>query len=137
MGVSEGAEGSQLILVVDDDDDIRDLMAIILRGAGYQVITATDFSSALLQVERFRPELALLDLNMPGLSGLELILQIRRNLDDRIRLIPLVIVSAFAERPSVDFDQKDGRTEFLNKPFQAAALLGQVARLLSAYGTFN
>ena len=123
---------SFLILVVDDDEDIRDLVTYILKGSGFRVMTAIDGSSALLQIEKHQPDLALLDVMLPGLSGLGVLQRIRNSQDERTRQMPVVMLSAMADRSNPEVDQTLGVSEFLAKPFQSSDLLELVTTILAA-----
>jgi CheY-like chemotaxis protein len=123
---------SFLILVVDDDEDIRDLITYILNSSGFQVISAIDGISALLQIEHHQPDLALLDVMLPGLSGLEVLQRIRNSQDGHTRQMPVVMLSALANKANPEVDQTLGVTKFLAKPFQSADLLELVSTILTA-----
>ena len=62
-----------VVLIAEDDRDIRDLVTVKLQAAGYQVIAVNDGLQALRQIRELRPDLALLDVMMPGISGLDII----------------------------------------------------------------
>lgn len=66
-----------VVLVADDDADIKDLVAFKLENAGYSVLSVADGDDALRQVREQRPQLAVLDVMMPGLSGLDVLREIR------------------------------------------------------------
>jgi CheY-like chemotaxis protein len=125
------SHASFLILAVDDDEDIRDLVTYLLQGEGYLVITAVDGPSALLQIENHHPDLVLLDVMLPGLTGLELLARIRNSKDERTRLMPVVMLSGIAGKSNPAVDQTSGVTEFLTKPFRSAHLLLLVSRLIA------
>jgi CheY-like chemotaxis protein len=79
------------ILVVDDDPDIVDYLSSFLRDEGYDVATAKDSATALTTVGEFRPDAILIDVLMPGRSGLDLLVTLRG--DPRWRDIPLVVIT--------------------------------------------
>jgi len=111
------------ILVVDDDTALVDFVVSALREAGYAACAAYDGESALLAIETARPALVLLDLHLPGLSGVDVAAHLRRhNLAD----VPVVLVTgdapAAALLPTVDFP------EYLLKPFHLDALLACIRR---------
>ena len=110
------------ILVVDDEDEIRELVAIVLMDEGYEVETAVNGVAALDLIRRRRPRLVLLDLNMPVMSGWEL--------HERLRTegagIPVVFMTAGNQaREEARRHQANG---FLAKPFDLDELLNTVAR---------
>jgi CheY-like chemotaxis protein len=79
------------VLVVDDDPDIIDYLETLLEDHGYQVGSATDAAQALTVVAEFRPDVVLIDVLMPGKSGLDLLVNLRR--DERWKDLPLVVVT--------------------------------------------
>jgi two-component system response regulator AtoC len=111
------------ILAVDDDQAIIDFVIGALREAGYLCCAAYDGESALLAIETARPALVLLDLHLPGLTGLDVVAQLRRH---NLAHVPIVLMTAdtaaAAELPTTMFP------EYLLKPFELTTLLGCVAR---------
>ena len=79
------------ILVVDDDPDIVDYLSSFLEDREFEVATAQSAASALVAVERFRPDVVLIDVLMPGRSGLDLLVNLRK--DPRFGEIPLVVIT--------------------------------------------
>jgi len=79
------------VLVVDDDPDVVEYLSSFLEDNGYEVATASDSASARESVARFRPDAILLDVLMPGKSGLDLLVNLRS--DPRWRDIPLVVIT--------------------------------------------
>jgi CheY-like chemotaxis protein len=115
-----------LVFVVDDDDDIRESLEVLLRLHGYHVATAADGAEALQRLRALspRPCLILLDLMMPGMNGFEL----RTAMDESTELsrIPVVVITGagavVAERASAM------HLDVLRKPFEPLALLQTVRR---------
>ena len=113
------------ILVVDDDADIRESLAFLLEGEGYEVHTAADGRQALALLERIpRPALALVDLRMPVMDGVELIEALRQ--DPRWARLPVVAFSA-ASTIAVP-----GDVPLLHKPIGVKLLLATVQQRRSA-----
>ena len=109
----------QTILVIDDDEAIGNLEEEVLRRAGYAVLRAYSGTEALLVLRERRPDLALLDLMLPGLSGEELL--------PRLEGIPVIVVSAKAAvQDKVDL-LLGGAADYLTKPFDTQELLARVA----------
>lgn len=79
------------VLVVDDDPDIIDYLETLLEDHGYQVGSAANAAHALTAVDEFRPDVVLIDVLMPGKSGLDLLVNLRR--DPRWKDLPLVVVT--------------------------------------------
>jgi PleD family two-component response regulator len=86
----------QTVLVVDDDASVRDYLTQVLAGAGFAVDTAVDATSALDAIGRKRPDVVLLEVQLPGMSGFDLCRRIRMN--RRTRLTPVVLVTDLADR---------------------------------------
>jgi CheY-like chemotaxis protein len=108
------------VLVVDDEPDIRFLLAVTLQMAGYRVIEAAHGGAALEQVRRTRPRLVITDLMMPVMDGHELIEQLRADRDTAA--IPIVLLSATA-------GTEPGADAVLTKPFDQDELVGLVGEL--------
>lgn len=122
------------ILIVDDDEDILGLVQMQLRKAGHQVMTAGSGPSALkLIAERGGPDLAVLDVGLPGMDGLDLLDAIRGH--DGLATLPAVFLSARVLPEDLAKGQAKGAT-YLTKPFVSSALLSAVAKALDE-GTGN
>jgi two-component system alkaline phosphatase synthesis response regulator PhoP len=123
---SNSADSSPLlILVVDDDEDIRNLFEHVLGDGGFQVITAINGHDALMKVEHQKPHLVLLDVMLPDVSGLE-VLQL-------IRQMPVIMVTARSEKSLTASDAESGMTEYLIKPFTPAVLLRHATSILARF----
>src|SRR3954447_2268611 len=117
------------ILVVDDDPDLRGLVEYRLRKAGHDVVAASDGESALAAVGAHgRPDLAVLDVAMPGVSGLELLAALRTRAD--LRTLPAVFLSARILPSDIAAGRALGAS-YLTKPFVAPALMAAVTTALS------
>jgi DNA-binding response OmpR family regulator len=112
------------ILVVDDEPDIRRTMAELLRDNGYEVLSAADGGAALSAYDDFAPQMLLLDLGLPGLSGIE----VARRLRVRHPELPIVFVSGHADRELLWTAVPGAR--LLRKPFQSEELYAEVRRCL-------
>ena len=114
------------LLVVDDDPAIRKMLTLLLESAGYAVQTATDGSDALSVIEAGQPDLLLVDLQMPGMGGLELL----RRLSDLTVVPPSIVISGQLDGRSLAQDA--GAAGFVSKPFDLDGLLDAVASALNA-----
>jgi CheY-like chemotaxis protein len=114
------------ILVVEDDHDSRQLLALLLEHQGHSVVTATDGMQALNVAREQRPALILLDLMMPIMSGEEF--RRAQLLDTRIRSIPVVVISAHHDAPNIAKRMKVAG--YVQKPVDYDALLDLCARTL-------
>jgi CheY-like chemotaxis protein len=110
------------ILIVDDDDAIREVVALILRDEGYRVATAPDGAQALALIAQAPPSLVLLDLHLPVMSGWEL----QAHLRDTAPAIPVVFMTAGAQ--AREEARRHAAAGYLGKPFDLTDLLRIVAR---------
>ncbi|WP_259465038.1 SpoIIE family protein phosphatase [Streptomyces sp. TLI_171] len=125
-----GAEpgGPAHVLVADDNADMRDYLARILRGAGHRVSTAGDGGAALAAVRADLPDLVISDVMMPGTDGLQLVAALRA--DARTAALPVLLLSARAGRDDALDGFDSGADDYLVKPFAAADLLARVRAAL-------
>jgi len=117
-----------LILVVDDENSLRTLVAEILSSEGYEVIQASDGLEALEMARQYRPSLILSDIMMPHMSGLELITALRQH--PSTASIPVILLSAAYILPPDQTNPK-GVAAFLAKPFDIATLAALVEKVSS------
>ena len=120
---------SARILVVDDEDDIRRLFTTILRRRGYAVTEAADGTTALALVSQEPPDLVMLDVAMPGLSGVDVAVTLRQ--EPAWAAIPIIFVSASGQRRQIERGLVSGAYAYLVKPVEIPALLAQVAAALN------
>ncbi len=113
------------VLIVDDEPQIRRIMRTTLAGAGYQVEDAKTGEEALAKVREFRPDLVLLDINMPGMGGLAACREIRA--DANVAIIMLTVRNA--ERDKVEALDA-GADDFVTKPFSTPELLARIRAAL-------
>jgi DNA-binding response OmpR family regulator len=126
--MTKDMDGSELVLVADDDDDIRALVAFRLERAGYEVITAPDGEAALqLALER-KPALAVLDVMMPKLDGYELTRRLREA--EETRRMPVILLTARAQESDVARGFDAGADDYLRKPFSPQELRSRVQAIL-------
>lgn len=118
----------RLVLVADDDEDILALVGIALTRAGVQYVTARDGASALALAQERLPALALLDVSMPELDGLEVTRRLRAA--EATRETPIILLTARAQSADVEQGFEAGATAYLSKPFTLAALTARVRELL-------
>lgn len=117
------------IAIVEDDTYINDLLCEALTAEGYDVLRAWSGTEALLLFQKTTPDLILLDLMLPGLSGEELL--------PRIRQIPVIILSAKAETGDKVNLLLNGAADYLTKPFEMPELLARIAVQLRKSNTSN
>lgn len=117
------------ILVVDDEETVRLLLEKQLRNAGYTVDLCADGRSALRVARENRPDLAILDLTMPGLDGYSLVTMFRR--DASLRM-PIIVLSGRVKEMDIQAALDAGADAFIAKPADRDALLAKVAELLGS-----
>jgi two-component system phosphate regulon response regulator PhoB len=116
------------ILVVEDEQPIRDLIAFGLRRAGCDVALAEHSQAALASIGDKRPDLVLVDWMLPDMSGLELVRQLRR--DANTRDIPIMMLTARAEEADKVAGLDSGADDYLTKPFSARELIARIQAVL-------
>lgn len=132
MALFHGLKGETppVVLVVDDDEGIRETVQWILEFEGYTVVTASDGIDAMEKLQAVSPRLILLDLMMPRMDGETFAQRLRQ--DERYRSIPILILSAFPYPPEKQCLL--GIQGYLQKPFDVRALLRMVTHSLEASG---
>lgn len=119
-----------LVLVVDDDDDIRELFSAILRRAGYRPRMATSGRQALEQAGELVPDLVISDVTMPGLSGLEVCRALKA--EPRTAATAVLLVSALSGEQDRADGLRAGADGYLTKPIPPTVLLERVESLLGS-----
>ncbi len=125
------AAGATTILICDDEPSLRELMRISLAGE-YSFVEAAHAAEAIELVERVQPDLVLLDVMLPGASGLTVLEQVRSG--SHSRDIPVLVISAFSAESDQRAARSAGATGFLKKPFDPEELKLLVEDLLGARG---
>lgn len=116
------------ILVVDDEEEIRSVLRLMLTRAGYDVREAEDGESALVAVQGKLPDLILLDVLMPGMDGFEVCRRVRA--EAATSRIPILMLSAKTDARSREEGLRAGATAYLTKPFVPAELIRHVEAAL-------
>jgi DNA-binding response OmpR family regulator len=117
-----------VVLVADDDADIRALVAFRLERAGYRVVTASDGEQALELVRAESPDLAVLDVMMPRLSGLEVTKRLRQQ--PETSRLPVILLTARVQEADVALGLEAGAHEYIKKPFSPQELGRRVQSIL-------
>ena len=120
--------GTPLVLVADDEEDIRALVAFRLKRAGYEVITAADGEEALTLATTRLPDLIVLDMMMPKATGLEVTRSLRGQ--DSTKDIPVILLTARAQEADVASGFEAGADDYVKKPFSPMDLQLRVQALL-------
>jgi len=117
------------ILIADDDPDIRDLVAFKLEQAGFDVTIVDNGVSALSRARENRPDLAVLDVMMPGMSGIDVCRQLRG--DPRTAALPVILLTARAQEGDVETGFGAGADDYVVKPFSPRELVSRVEAVLA------
>lgn len=119
-----------IVLVADDDPSILEILKLGFRTKGYEVITASDGKSAIQAIEQNRPDLLVLDIEMPHLTGIEVLRHLRKDWPT----LPVVIMTAHGTISLAVEAMKEGATEFITKPFEMEQLLLVIQKALEREG---
>lgn len=123
------SEDVRTVLVADDDEDILELVSFRLERAGYEVVTARDGSAALAAAQEHLPDLAVLDVMMPGLNGYEVTQRLRA--EGATRDIPVILLTARVQEADVNRGFEAGADDYLRKPFSPQELRARVQAIIS------
>src|ERR1700693_4477938 len=116
----------QSILVIDDDDSLRDTIGLMLENEGFRPVLVADGSTGLEQAFSLRPNLILVDLRMPGLSGIEVCKRLRA----ASMRTPVIVLSAMGDEIDKVLLLEIGADDYVVKPFGTRELLARVPPLL-------
>jgi DNA-binding response OmpR family regulator len=119
------------ILVAEDEQDIAEIFRIVLESKGYEPIITTDGEEALKQIQHHKPELLILDVMMPKMSGYTLVKELKK--DEALAGIPIMMVSAISQgsnKPDEFWQQGMGVEDYITKPFDPSELLKRIENLL-------
>jgi two-component system OmpR family response regulator len=117
---------AEMILIVDDEAGVRELLGDALRIAGFETSTASDGMSALTAIRNKKPDLLIIDINMPLMDGFELVERLRSTGDNT----PALMLSARADRVDVTRGLTLGADDYVTKPFGLEELLLRVKAIL-------
>jgi len=120
---------SKTILAVDDSASMRQMIGVTLRTAGYDVIEAVDGDEALEYARKYRVDLVLADVNMPGIDGITLVAQLRTL--PAYHLTPLLLLTTESSQERKLQGKQAGATGWMVKPFNPTQLLATLERVLS------
>ena len=117
------------IVVADDDTDILELVVFKLTQAGYDVVAVPDGVAALAAIEANPPRLAILDVMMPGLSGMDVLRKVRAN--EATKDLDIILLTARSRDSDVDAGFAIGASDYVIKPFSPRELVHRVNALLA------
>jgi DNA-binding response OmpR family regulator len=118
------------ILVVDDEEDIRNLAKMVLEGKGFKVLTASNSGNALIMAEEEHPDLILLDIVMPGRNGFDTckLLKFKPTTHD----IPVIMFSALGRQRDKEMAEEAGADDYITKPFDETSLVRIIEKHLNS-----
>ena len=116
------------ILLVDDYPDALEIWGLYLRSVGYDVLEADDGLKAVAQAHEHKPDVIILDLELPGITGFEAAVRLRRSPDTRH--IPLIAATGYSHLKQLNQARASGFDSIIVKPCEPAALVAEVERLL-------
>ena len=126
-----GRGAGTCVLLVEDEDQLRRVMKDLLERDGYTVAEARDGVQALDQVDRFAPDVVILDLNLPGLDGYSVLTQLRSR--PATRSIPVMVLTAKGDEDNEVRVFELGADDFITKPFRARALSARLEAVLGRH----
>jgi FixJ family two-component response regulator len=126
--MKEGDTASEIVYVVDDDGSVRDALSVMLTLEGFQVFGFGDGDSFLAAVRQRQPDCIILDVHMPGRSGLDVL----KELHHRHCAVPLFIISGQGDIPMAVDAIKNGALDFIEKPFNAATMVSRIHEAIAA-----
>lgn len=119
------------IVIAEDEPDIRELIAFTLRFAGYEVITGNNGEEGYQLTKTERPDLVMLDVRMPKLTGYEACKRIKA--EPELANIPVIFLSAKGQENEIEQGLAAGAEEYLLKPFAPDQLVDRVKTVLAKY----
>jgi CheY-like chemotaxis protein len=124
------ARGGELILVADDDGDVRELVVFRLERAGYRVVTAADGQEAVEVALERSPDVCVIDVMMPKLDGYQVTERLRAS--PGLAEVPIVLLTASVEDAAVSRGFEVGANDYIKKPFGPHELLERIAAALGS-----
>lgn len=126
---------SPRILVIDDDAAVRQILADMLELNGYEVVKAGNGLEGLAAARRDAPAIIITDVAMPGMTGFDLLEAFRK--DPELRTIPVIVISAYVDRPAIRRGMELGAADFITKPFTEAEVMHSIAARLEKLELLN
>lgn len=117
------------ILVVEDTEDNRQIMRDLLLSAGYDLVEAQDGAEGVAMAKSHRPDLILMDIQLPEVSGLEVTKWLKE--DDGLKRIPVIAVTAFAMKGDEEKIRQGGCEAYISKPISVMHFLETIRRFLA------
>ncbi|WP_409522596.1 response regulator transcription factor [Nitrincola sp. MINF-07-Sa-05] len=120
------------VLVVDDEPNILLSLEFLMEQAGFEVFTAGDGETALEVIEEKRPDLVLLDISLPGISGFDVLEKIRSS--DELKKLQVIMLTAHGREVEREKGLALGADDYITKPFSTQALVNKVRNLINESG---
>ena len=125
----EPGENAKLVLIIDDDDGVRDLLTFMVKKEGFRAEVAVDGEEGVQKAERLRPDLILLDLMMPRYGGFEVLRQLQGS--DLSRIPIVIITGRYTDRSTAEMIRQESNVvDFLEKPLKPSVFVATLERLL-------
>lgn len=112
------------VLVIDDEIDIRRVVELSLSADGFEVFTASDGPSGIKAARKYKPQLILLDVSMPGMDGLEVLMNLKW--DDKLKKIPIIMLTAKSTVGDIDHAYNKRADGYITKPFDGEKLAARI-----------
>lgn len=127
--MAEPDEKAKLVLIIDDDDGVRDLLTFMVKKEGFRAEVAADGEEGVQKTERLRPDLILLDLMMPRYGGFEVLRQLQGS--DLSRIPIVIITGRYTDRSTAEMIRQESNVvDFLEKPLKPSVFVATLERLL-------
>ncbi|MBI2790162.1 MAG: response regulator [Elusimicrobia bacterium] len=127
--MAEPDEKAKLVLIIDDDDGVRDLLTFMVNKEGFRSEVAVDGEEGVQKAERLKPDLILLDLMMPRYGGFEVLRQLQGS--DLSRIPIVIITGRYTDRSTAEMIRQESNVvDFLEKPLKPSVFVATLDRLL-------
>ena len=132
--MTEQSKSAKLVLIIDDDDGVRELLTFLVKKEGYRAECAVDGEDGYQKAERLKPDIILLDLMMPRYGGFEVL---RRLQAGELSRIPIVVVTGrYTDRSTAEMIRQESNVvDFLEKPLKPNVLGATLARILNPHSS--
>lgn len=119
-----------LVLIVEDNADVREVLKYQLSDAGYKVIEATNGRAAIKMANIHNPDVILMDINMPDLDGIHTCKLMKRNINPNLEKIPIIMLTALCHTDAVIASVDAGANGYLTKPFVIEDVIEKIEKVL-------
>lgn len=122
------SEASPTVLIVEDEGDVSEVLSFSLRREGFRVLTASEAAEGLALAQAEAPDVVLLDVMMPGITGWEMLERMKSQ--DATRRIPVIMVTVLGEPRFLDKAAEQGAAGFIRKPFKSEEVVRTIRSVL-------